>query len=165
MSAAAAKKTTAKKTAAKKATPARRARAKAEAKIEQGMPAAADLAAEAAEEGASTAGMIAEVAAEQEPDIPAGALAVPLAGTTVHVKPVKKWFSGTHTALRTGDFDSWAETALIPGDFDIWCSLNEGNGPDGEQIDAMFEAWNKLTGVAAGKLPRSMNSYQRMAKR
>lgn len=116
----------------------------------------------------NTAGMRAEVAAEmppEVPDIPDGAVAVPLADVVVHVLDPMDWLSRANTALQEGDLEAWAEDCLAPGDYDVWCSVNNGDGPKTGQVIAMFEAYERLSGNSLGKSRASSHSLRRMARR
>jgi hypothetical protein len=60
-----------------------------------------------------SAALRAEAATGDEP------VAVPLAGQTVHVLPVRKWRSSALRALREGDFITWAERCLVESDVEL----------------------------------------------
>lgn len=83
--------------------------------------------------------------AQHDPNLP---VTVPLDGTPCTVKPMRKWRSSGLRALRTGDFETWAETCLDDSDYvEVWQVID----PDVDMVEAFFEAWAEITGQNAGK--------------
>jgi hypothetical protein len=87
---------------------------------------------------------------------------VPLCDTTVRVLPAGEWRSSAVRALRSGDYDSWAEECLAGDDYaDVWQPLD----PVLNEVEAFFEAWKDATGQDAGKSRASRRSSKTKRKR
>ncbi len=114
------------------------------------------------------AAMQAEVARETappDPDVPDNATLVLLCGQPVHILDPQEWFSAANTALRMGDWDSWAEMCLTGDEYQtVWCRLNGGNGPRRREIEDMFVLYHQVTGQDVGKAPSSVHSWQRIVR-
>lgn len=114
------------------------------------------------------AAMQAEVAretADADPDVPENAALVLLCGQPVHVIDPQEWFSAANTAMRMGDWDSWAEMCLAGNEYQtVWCRLNGGNGPRRREIEDMFVMYHQVTGQDVGKAPSSVHSWQRIVR-
>lgn len=88
---------------------------------------------------------------EEQP--PPGCTAVKLGEHgTIRILPPEQWTSSAQGALRSGDFDGWAEQSVFAPDFeDVWCEANDGRGPYLGTINDMFDVWAKATGQRPGK--------------
>lgn len=98
-------------------------------------------------------------------DIPDGAIAVPLAGTTVHVLAPLDWPTRANSAVQTGDFETWAYDCLIPGDYDVWCEVRDGRGPTIGDVTEMMKEFQRLTGQSVPKSAMVPPSLRRMRRR
>lgn len=102
-----------------------------------------------------TEALRAETAAGDQP------VAVPLAGQTIHVLPVRKWRQSALRALREGDFIEWATKCLSEEDAELWDEID----PTIEDIEAFFVAWSENSGQTAEKSSASRRSSTRTATR
>jgi hypothetical protein len=102
-----------------------------------------------------SAALRAEAATGDEP------VAVPLAGQTIHVLPVRKWRQSALRALKEGDFITWAERCLVDDDVHMWDDID----PTIEEIEAFFVAWSEHSGQTAEKSSASRRSSKRTATR
>jgi hypothetical protein len=82
-------------------------------------------------------------------DIPDGAVAVPLGphGDLVHVIPRGRWRASAMSALHEGNLDAWAQMCLFEPDYNTWIGVD----PTVDEVMAMLEVWQKLTGDDLGK--------------
>lgn len=101
------------------------------------------------------AALRAETATGDEP------VAVPLAGQTIHVLPVRKWRQSALRALKEGDFITWAERCLTEDDVSLWDEID----PTIEDIEAFFLAWSESSGQTAEKSSASRRLSKRTATR
>lgn len=85
---------------------------------------------------------------------PSANVAVDLDGTALHVLPMRKWRSSAVRALRSGDFDLWAEKCLADGGWTLWQAID----PTMEDVEAFFAAWSKATGQSVGNSSASPRS-------
>ncbi len=104
----------------------------------------------------------ADAATEAPVEYPKGTVEVPLGDHVIHVLPVDSWRSSAQSALRTGDFDAWAELCLAGNDFDdVWAEV----APPLGGITAMFDVWAERTGQSAGKSRNSLRFSRRTRAR
>lgn len=123
-----------------------------------------------AEQPSRLAAVVAEVETEieadaqavEDPDLPEGAVAVPFAGTTVHVLDHNDWRSSAQTALTQGRFDDWAELCLATeSDKDLWFDTD----PSLREIENFFDALREITGQDEGKSRASRRGLARAQRR
>lgn len=88
----------------------------------------------------------AEVASE--PDGDDGPKAVPLADTTVLVKPFLDWPVSANEELITGRFTVWAKKILAGDDFEVWTRVD----PTNRQLIEFMTAVEKISGLPLGSL-------------
>lgn len=67
---------------------------------------------------------------------------VPLADTTVRVKPPMDWPTDVVQSINQGDFTAWAQAALVPEDVATWNKVR----PTFRQVLAFFAEYEKLAG-------------------
>jgi hypothetical protein len=91
----------------------------------------------------------AEVAAE--PDGDDGPRAVPLADTTVLVKPFLDWPVSANEELISGRYTAWARRILHGDDFDVWTRID----PTYRQLIEFLGAVEKVSGLPLGSLVTS----------
>lgn len=78
------------------------------------------------------------------------------------VAPVRRWKSSAHSALRQGDFETWASKVLTEGTYSsAWQALD----PDLDQINAIFKAWEQAAGEDAPKRRPASPSSRTTRKR
>lgn len=78
----------------------------------------------------------------------------------VTIPPPGRWKSRANTALRVGDFTTWAQLVLSEDDFESW---SEGD-PTNDEVEDFFRAWKKTSGEdpkGSGRSPRSSRSTAR----
>jgi hypothetical protein len=100
-------------------------------------------------------------AVEAEVDAGDGTVEVPLADTTVRVRPVGEWRSSSVRAMREGDFDAWAQKALAEDDYQTWLDVD----PTITECEKFFTAWGEATGQDSGKSGASRRSSRSTARR
>jgi len=94
----------------------------------------------------------AEVATE--PDSDDAPKAVPLADTTVLVKPFLDWPVSANDDLIAGKFTAWVRKVLHGDDFDVWTRVD----PTNRQLIEFLAAVEKISGLPLGSLVASPNS-------
>ena len=110
----------------------------------------------------STAALQAEVATEDErhdveAEYPPGTVECKLGEHTIHVLPTDSWKGYANTALREGDFETWAEVSLAGDDYDkVWCEADPTVG----EINALFDEFAKKTGQDSGKSRAFRRGYR-----
>jgi hypothetical protein len=88
----------------------------------------------------------AEVATE--PDGDDGPKAVPLADTSVRIKPFLDWPVSANEELIAGRFTSWARKVLIADDFAVWVKVD----PTNRQLIEFLTDVEKISGLPLGSL-------------
>jgi hypothetical protein len=86
---------------------------------------------------------------------------VRVGGKVISVPHSKAWPHTANTAARIADFDNWAALVLSPEDYKVFDGANLKN----YQVDALFEAIRKHTGMGPGKSPSSQGSSRSTRKR
>lgn len=104
---------------------------------------------------------------EIEPIAPPGTIAVELGegGPTIRILPYTDWSSRSISAVRAGDFESWAQDCLAGWDFDIWLEHRDNKGPTFADIQYAMDQWQERGGQSAGKSRRERRSLERMRRR
>lgn len=85
---------------------------------------------------------------------PSDNVAVDLDGTALRVLPMRKWRSSAVRALRSGDFDLWAEKCLADDGWTLWQAID----PTMEDVETFFADWSKATGQSVGNSSASPRS-------
>lgn len=102
----------------------------------------------AARKGAATPPTTSEAMqadAQLDPNEPVTVL---LDGVPCRVQPMRDWRSSGVHALRTGDFERWAETCLVEDDYaNVWAAID----PTLDMIETFLETWKEVTGNNTGK--------------
>lgn len=106
----------------------------------------------APEKGAHIEALQSEILA----DATSGPVAVQLmAGVTVRVLPARMWRLSGYSAIKQGDFLTWAQKCLASdADYEAFVEAD----PTFEQINKFFERFGEATGEGSGEVGNGGNS-------
>jgi len=90
---------------------------------------------------------------------PEGIITVSLGDQKIRVLPPEEWETAAFTALRTGDFEAWAEGALTDESYEVWMKYR----PKIREARDAVEEWTEESG-AASNLNRSQRRRMQSAR-